>query len=243
MSSIPVAVGRGPSAALKADWPTLLIDGLTMTAWVLAGWLTERMIGAPHPGWLALPVAAELGLLAALLGLRSLGRPPFQRGLGAMSLRLFVGIWALLLPFMTAAWMTAVAGVSGNDAPWKGESWALPLTVTIFLFSFVYPILLAKSVVLPTSSPSRWSDAKRAGRAELVNTIAVNAHLVLSATWLQQTLGERTSGRPSDRFAQLAAASLILAVPRLVLLAFRFRPMALLSLLLLIAWGIIEPWM
>ena len=235
-------MGLGPSAGLRADWPTLLIDGLTWFAWVAVGWLTARMIGAPHPGWLLLPVAAELGLLAALLALRSLGRPPIQRGMGAMTVRLFVGFWALLFPFMTAAWMTAIAGVSGNHAPWKGESWAVPLTISIVLFSCVYPALLAKSVVLPQGSPSRWSDHERRGRAELINTIAVNIHLVLSATWLQQTLGEKSSGQPSDRFMQLAAASLILAVPRFVLLAFRFRPAALVSLLLLIAWGLVEPW-
>jgi hypothetical protein len=223
----------------RIDGPALLLDVAFMAAWFVAGALTSAMRNSPHPAWALVPLLAYGLLIGATIRLREMGTVrASRRGLGAMTVRLFVSLWALLLAFISVAWMTDVAGVSGYSAPHRGTGWATPLTFGLLAAGMVYPVVLIKSV-LKSSGASRWADNRAATATVRLNALATNVHVVLAGSWAEQSIAGR-SGNATEAAVQLACLLLILAVPRFALLTFRYRRQDVWSLLLVVAAGIVE---
>ena len=117
---------------------TLALDAATSLAGLGVSALMAHILATRHPAWLALFLTSQALLLYALWQLRALGESSGPSGMGQMTVKLFVAIWALALPFMTAAVMLDVAGITGHPAPFEDAAWRGAAVIAVFGLAFVY---------------------------------------------------------------------------------------------------------
>ena len=221
-------------------WPFWGLDTATFFLWGLGYQFTEYAMMHPSPAWACVPLAAEALLLWSLWHMRRLGEPDWfaqtrvgDKGLGIMTLQLFVACFALGLPFMTTAWLGSLAGITDGGA-FVDAGWAMPLLLLLLSLSVIYPAMLVRSVISPPTEGSQWGDTKRVFRLEFLNAVAVNIHMVLSAGWIEMSSEYRNHGSDTESAVTIASITLIMAVPRFVFSVNHFNRGAVLSISVLL---------
>ncbi len=226
---------RRAPGGLQAVFIDLFMAALSMgLSWLLHTWLATPGLTRMLPYLFGHAV-----LTMAAWRLFRLGEYRFDSGLRAITLKMVTAMSALVVPLWTATMLFEVGGIGDRHSPLHGTALEPVAIVVSLLVCLPYPLLLLGHILRPR--PGRWDDDRAVARTVRSAAVGVDLFLLLATAWLD-ALDKIHMGKDAWLTALLVVFPLflIVALPRIALLATRFDRRAMVSLSLFILLQVLQ---